>query len=203
MTDINHSSLFQKGLAQYNVILGDSNLQIDLPFGVQELQLLHAVVHENYDRNDDHHFNDIGRVVLKNPNLFLNPCSSLVGFLTLRTPARLDQTVCLLCLPPPDRDYSGHNCTVTGYGRPGLRGRTDYWSDTTTDGILREAHLAVRGDAACRDLWRQEVVPGGGPGPEGPVNMTTFICAGGQGDEEACYVSGNVQPLHLPLLLCC
>ena len=98
-------------------------------------------------------------------------CSSLVGFLTLRTPARLDQTVCLLCLPPPDRDYSGHNCTVTGYGRPGLRGRTDYWSDTTTDGILREAHLAVRGDggrdAACRDLWGQEEVPGRGPGPEG------------------------------------
>ena len=83
------------------------------------------------------------------------------------------------------------------------RGRTDYWSDTTTDGILREAPLAVRGDAACRDLWRQEVVPEGGHGPKGPVNMTTFLCAGGQGDEEACYVSGNAFALTpIPLCLC-
>jgi len=160
--------LFKRGLSEFQAVLGDSNLNLDLPFGVQELSFEMAIVHENYDKHDDYHFHDI-------------------GLLTLRTPARLDQTVCLLCLPPPSRQYhANQNCSVTGYGRPGLlaKGRTDYWADSTTDGILREAQLPLRPGYVCQKRFKEVVT-----GKASPVNMTNFICAGGKGDEEACYMA--------------
>ena len=38
--------------------------------------------------------------------------------MVLRTPARLEDSVCLLCLPRPGVDMEQETCTVTGYGRP-------------------------------------------------------------------------------------
>lgn len=53
-------SLFKKGLSEFKVVLGDSNLKLELPYGVQEHNIEKAVVHENYDINDSLHQNDIG-----------------------------------------------------------------------------------------------------------------------------------------------
>ena len=39
-------------------MLGDSNLKLELPYGVQEHSIDKAVVHENYDINDSLHRND-------------------------------------------------------------------------------------------------------------------------------------------------
>ena len=42
------------------MVLGDSHLGLDLQFGVQEHPILKALVHENYNINDNYHYNDIG-----------------------------------------------------------------------------------------------------------------------------------------------
>jgi hypothetical protein len=43
----------------------------------------------------------------------------LTGLIKLKTLAKLENTICLLCLPTPDEpDVSvADNCTVVGYGR--------------------------------------------------------------------------------------
>ena len=53
-------SLFKQGLSNFKVVLGDSHLGLDLQFGVQEHTILKALVHENYNINDNYHYNDIG-----------------------------------------------------------------------------------------------------------------------------------------------
>ena len=42
------------------MVLGDSHLGLDLQYGVQEHTILKALVHENYNINDNYHYNDIG-----------------------------------------------------------------------------------------------------------------------------------------------
>ena len=58
---IYHYSLFAGDLASFHVILGDSNLNLDLPFGVQTIAIEKALAHENYDTSDPQHNHDIGR----------------------------------------------------------------------------------------------------------------------------------------------
>ena len=118
------------------------------------------------------------------------------GLVILQSPARLGESVCTLCLPRGTTTIPvGEECTVTGYGRPTAapvlaRGHT-YWADSTTDGVLREAGLTVRGEDVCRDHVRQET------GAE--TNMTSLLCAGGSGQEKVCYVSVSL-PAHSLLL---
>ena len=45
-------------------MLGDSNLKLELPYGVQEHRIEKAAVHENYDVNDDLHQNDLGQLTV-------------------------------------------------------------------------------------------------------------------------------------------
>ena len=106
----------------------------------------------------------------------------------LRTPARLGESVCTLCLPREGQTAGmevGSECTVTGYGRPTdspvLARGADYWADTTTDGVLREANLSIREADVCTDYVRNQTGSN--------TNMTSLLCAGGQGEEKACYVS--------------
>ena len=98
--------LFEKGLRSFRVVLGDANLKIDLPFGVQTHEILSVSVHEDYSPDDAFHHNDVGAVRL---NSF----------------AKMTDTVCLLCLPEAPKDFTGANCTVTGYGRPNLPGSSN------------------------------------------------------------------------------
>ena len=73
--------MFKRGLPNFKVGLGDSNLKIDLQFGVQEHKILQALVHEDYDINDEYHENDIGDKTVKNTQkrpitFFLRFCNS-------------------------------------------------------------------------------------------------------------------------------
>jgi hypothetical protein len=36
----------------------------------------------------------------------------------MKTYAKMETTVCMLCLPETEKDYQDDNCTVVGYGRP-------------------------------------------------------------------------------------
>ena len=82
----------------------------------------------------------------------------------------------------------GADCTVTGYGRPTdrpvLARGADYWEDTTTDGVLREASLTIREEKVCKDYVLEQT--------GSPANMTSLLCAGGQGEKKACYVSETI-----------
>ena len=82
----------------------------------------------------------------------------------------------------------GAECTVTGYGRPTdspvLARGADYWEDTTTDGVLREASLSIRKEEVCKDYVLEQT--------GSPANMTSLLCAGGQGEKKACYVSETI-----------
>jgi len=162
--------LFKRGLTNFKVVLGDSNLKIDLQFGVQEHKILQALVHEDYDINDEYHENDI-------------------GFVILQSRAKLEENVCLLCLPKPHLDIEESSCTVTGYGKPSLntpipRGAA-YWEDKTTDGILREAELDILNTDVCSEYvaGKSEEIE------QKEMNMTNVVCAGGNGNEKACFVA--------------
>lgn len=91
--------MFETGVNDFHVVLGDSNLKIDLPFGVQQHEISQVIVHENYRPDDSFHYQDI-------------------GLIKLQTFAKMETTVCMLCLPETFKDYSNDNCTVVGYGRP-------------------------------------------------------------------------------------
>ena len=49
-------------VGDFNVVVGDSNLKIDLPFGVQTHEISQVIVHENYRPDDKFHYEDIGKL---------------------------------------------------------------------------------------------------------------------------------------------
>jgi len=158
--------MFETGIDDFNVVVGDSNLKIDLPFGVQTHEISQVIVHENYRPDDSFHYEDIGLIKLK-------------------TNAKMETTVCLLCLPEQFQSYEEDNCTVVGYGRPSKAalnqfGREDIDQDVT-DGILRKADLPIVDTIMCQEFLdvnaRSDEMHSG------------FICAGGKGDEESCYIA--------------
>ena len=103
--------------------------------------------------------------------------------------------MCTLCLPREGQGPTeGQSCTVTGYGRPTdqmvtLGRGSGYWADSSTDGVLREAELAVRGEEVCKE-FRQEKTGAA-------TDMAGLLCAGGSGQEKACYVSNAALQLLL------
>ena len=42
------------------------------------------------------------------------------GLIKLKAYAKLQNTICLLCLPEKAKNYDGKSCTVTGYGKPSI-----------------------------------------------------------------------------------
>ena len=91
---------------EFQVILGDSNLNIDLPFGVQSIAVSSAVPHDDFFGKDGGVGNDIGLIRMKEP-------------------AEMTKTVCLLCLPRADSDETVGNCTAISYGTKVLRIKED------------------------------------------------------------------------------
>lgn len=57
---------------RYVVVLGDSNLNIDLPFGVQIISISKISVHDSYQPFSEYHDGDIGELVTKVNSSFLS-----------------------------------------------------------------------------------------------------------------------------------
>jgi len=158
--------MFESGISDFHVVVGDSNLKIDLPFGVQQHEISQVMVHENYRPDDNFHYEDI-------------------GLIKMRTPAKMETTVCLLCLPEYHQSYFGDNCTVVGYGRPSKAALNQFSRENVapdlTDGILRKADLPIVDTILCQEFLdvnaRSDEMHSG------------FICAGGKGSEESCYIA--------------
>ncbi len=52
------------------VVIGDSNLNVDLPFGVQTLSIREIHLHEGYSPYSEYHENDIGTEIhSQSPNI--------------------------------------------------------------------------------------------------------------------------------------
>ena len=113
----------------------------------------------------------------------------------MRTPAQLDDGVCLLCLPRPGVEVEQETCTVTGYGRPTITGGEGelprgaaYWEDKTTDGILREAELDIISSSQCAPhLGFSETLPSS----SSSSYLSNILCAKndeGETDQSACFL---------------
>nr|XP_040564298.1 uncharacterized protein LOC121114404 [Lepeophtheirus salmonis] len=113
------SKIMSRGIEKYKVVAGDSNLMINLPFGVQERPIKKVEVHP-----------DFGLLTKEND----------IGIIQINKDMELTETVCLLCLPQSDKkSYKESNCTITGYGRA-IRNEIP---TEVTDGILRTTVLSI------------------------------------------------------------
>ncbi|CAG0882835.1 unnamed protein product [Cyprideis torosa] len=115
--------LFERGLQNFRVILGDSNLKLDLDvndnFGVQYR---------------------FGKVKTQR-------------IAKLEQPITLSMTVCLLCLPMEGKDFSDSICTVTGYSKPILteQEKQNPYLNDLTEGVLRQASFPVMPGESCEE----------------------------------------------------
>jgi len=119
---------------EFHVILGDSNLNIDLPFGVQSIAVSSAVPHDDFSGEEG---NDIGLIRMKEP-------------------AQMTKTVCLLCLPRAESGETNGNCTAVSYGTKVLRIEEDgrFRASAITDdsvGILRTSEYPAVDSELCGD----------------------------------------------------
>jgi hypothetical protein len=79
--------------------VGDSNLNIDLPFGVQTLAVSEVFIHENFKPDS------------------ASGDANNIGLIRMTEPALMTKTVCLLCLPEEDEAMGEKNCTAVSYGK--------------------------------------------------------------------------------------
>ena len=75
--------MFETGVDNFELVLGDSNLNIDLPFGVQVHEISQVIVHENYRPDDSFHYEDIGNKQACCKNVLINDISSLITSFSL------------------------------------------------------------------------------------------------------------------------
>ena len=75
--------MFETGVDNFELVLGDSNLNIDLPFGVQVHEISQVIVHENYRPDDSFHYEDIGNKQTCCKNVLINDISSLITSFSL------------------------------------------------------------------------------------------------------------------------
>ena len=89
----------------------------------------------------------------------------------------------------PHIEIEENSCTVTGYGKPSpnapILGWASYWEDKTTDGSIREAQLEILNNEVCSDYMLDSSLNE----EQSDMNMTNLVCAGGNGNEKACFVS--------------
>ncbi|XP_043208761.1 uncharacterized protein LOC122374217 isoform X1 [Amphibalanus amphitrite] len=164
------SRLFQEPLRDFVVLLGASNLRVNLEFGVQHMELDEIIVHEDYQINSHVHANNI-------------------GLLKLSRPALLERTVCLLCLPPENMELTGRqSCAVTGYGLADSRDAATTQQQAAAPelaGVLRQTHVPVMGGEQCRASGAMQRLASALPG----LDERSFLCAGGRRFADACHIS--------------
>ncbi|KAK7075791.1 hypothetical protein SK128_026414, partial [Halocaridina rubra] len=156
--------LESRDLSNYIVVLGDSNLREDLPYGIQFHAVMEIVLHPNYFTSGGAHANDIGVV-------------------RLRDHATLSDNVCLLCMAQQDAIFPAQSCSVAGYGIGDVPYSMlrDVSAIVPSDGILRQMSVPVLKKNTCQGALQNLT------GSEILSTSDTFICAGGLADGNACY----------------
>ncbi|KAK8727629.1 hypothetical protein OTU49_009659 [Cherax quadricarinatus] len=151
-------------LSRYLVVLGDSNLREDLPYGIQFHSLAEVDTHPDYLTSGGAHANDIGVVRLQGQ-------------------ATLSDNVCLVCMAQQDAVFPSHTCTVTGYGvgHIPLNMITDVRDVVPSDGVLRQLSVPLLKKGECRTALQNIT------GSAILATSDSFLCAGGLHQSSACY----------------
>nr|XP_045621446.1 uncharacterized protein LOC123772386 [Procambarus clarkii] len=153
-----------RDLTRYLVVLGDSNLREDLPYGIQFHSLAEVDTHPDYFTSGGAHANDIGIVRLAGQ-------------------ATLSDNVCLVCMAQQDAIFPAHTCTVTGYGIGHVPHTmiTDVRDVVPSDGVLRQLSVPLLKKAECRTALHNVT------GSTMLASSDSFLCAGGMDQTSACY----------------
>ncbi|XP_042218674.1 mucin-5AC-like isoform X3 [Homarus americanus] len=153
-----------RNLSRYVVVLGDSNLQEDLPYGLQFHSLAEVVTHPDYFTSGGAHANDIGVIRLVDH-------------------ATLSHNVCLVCMAQQDAIFPAQTCIVTGYGIGHVPYNmiTDVKDVVPSDGVLRQLSVPLLKKGECRAALQNVT------GSTILASSDSFLCAGGLDHASACY----------------
>ncbi|TRY69434.1 hypothetical protein TCAL_03033 [Tigriopus californicus] len=127
------TELVNRNPSDIKVVLGDSNLSIDLPFGVQTLDVSMIHIHDQFSP-------------------YVTELEHNVGLIRLKKKASLTNTVCLLC-PPSARTQPKVNqtCSIISYGKI-VEKPIDLPFEVTSQkstGILRKSEYIIRNPNEC------------------------------------------------------
>ncbi|XP_047477086.1 transmembrane protease serine 9-like [Penaeus chinensis] len=151
-------------LHRYIVVLGDSNLREDLPYGVQFHAISEVVIHPDYSTFDNVHPNDI-------------------GIMMLRDYATFSHQVCSVCLAHQDVAIPSQDCVLTSYGiANGQHAATGgLHEENPAEGILRKLSLSLLKETECREALDKVTHP------KPTASSNSFLCAGSLGKTSVCY----------------
>ncbi|KAK8401029.1 hypothetical protein O3P69_002659 [Scylla paramamosain] len=162
--------LDHSNLSNYIVVLGDSDLKDDLPYGIQFHSIVQAVVHPHYYTSGGAHVNDI-------------------GLLKLRNPATLTDNVCLMCIARQDASIPASQCVVVGYGLGAfpVSAHNNAYPQTQafvhnyaakvvgrvpSEGVLRKLSVPLLGAEECRTVLHNVT------GSKILAESNSFLCGG-------------------------
>ncbi|XP_068225997.1 uncharacterized protein [Palaemon carinicauda] len=156
--------LKSRDVNKFIVVLGDSNLQEDLPYGIQFHRIREVVSHPDYFTSGGAHANDVGVV-------------------RLRDHATLSDNVCLVCLTQQDAIFPAQSCTVAGYGIGDVpKNMLREVRDTVpSEGVLRQMSVPIMKGKQCEASLHNIT------GSEILATSESFLCAGGLDGGNACY----------------
>ncbi|XP_042869820.1 transmembrane protease serine 9-like isoform X2 [Penaeus japonicus] len=152
-----------RDLYRYIVVLGDSNLREDLPYGVQFHSVSEVVIHPDFSTSGNVHANDL-------------------GMLRLIDHATLSHQVCLVCLSHQDVASSAQNCVLSGYSIA-ADAHGDLPSTVPLDGVLRRVPVSLLTRTECQKAVQSEALPGIKRSPD------SFLCSRDTNAASACYGS--------------
>ncbi|XP_066938171.1 uncharacterized protein [Macrobrachium rosenbergii] len=156
--------LKSRDVNKYIVVLGDSNLQEDLPYGIQFHRIMEVVTHPDYFTSGGAHAND-------------------VGVLRLRDHATLSDNVCLVCMTQQDAIFPAQSCTVAGYGIGDVPNNMlrEVRDAVPSEGVLRQMSVPILKQQQCEASLHNMT------GSEILAKSDYFLCAGGLDGTNACY----------------
>ncbi|XP_076341795.1 chymotrypsinogen B-like [Tachypleus tridentatus] len=104
--------------------------------------------------------------VMIHPQYRPKPVLNDIALWKLKHPVELSEYVDLICLPPPDVNFSGMQGTIVGWGWTNSNGG-EY------SHVLKEAKVPIWSPSECQNKWKNDVHP-------------TNVCAGGE-DKDVCW----------------
>lgn len=127
------TELVNRNPSDVKVVVGDSNLSIDLPFGVQTLDVSMIHIHEQFSP-------------------YITDLEHNIGLILLKKKASLTNTVCLLCPPSSQIEPElNQKCSIVSYGKI-VENPIDLPFEVASQkstGILRKSEYIIRDPLEC------------------------------------------------------
>ncbi|KAM7288032.1 serine proteinase stubble-like isoform X2 [Ixodes scapularis] len=155
----------QTTVENFIVVIGDQNIRVVDPteerIGIQEI-----IIHPQYNKS---------LIRFDYAILRLNKTLNFTG---------QEKRLMPICLPTPDQEFDGQNCTATGWGL--TKDRSEGGNAANPE--LLKVDMPIVPFNVCRAIYRKKL-------PQIPVIRSAMICAGyAQGGKAACTVSDGICP---------